>query len=79
MPQRITAAALRERIGSQPKRRVSTMSTDEAKGRLKEAAGDLTDDKDLKREGKVDRAEGAAKDKVGDAADKVKDAVTSDD
>lgn len=30
--------------------------TDEAKGRLKEAAGDLTDDERLKREGKMDRA-----------------------
>jgi uncharacterized protein YjbJ (UPF0337 family) len=55
------------------------MSTDEAKGRLKEAAGDLTDDDDLKREGKVDRAEGKAKQKVDEAADKVKDAVSSDD
>ncbi len=54
-------------------------NTDEAKGRLKEAAGDLTDDDDLKREGKVDRAEGAAKEKIDEAADKVKDAVTSDD
>ena len=33
-------------------------NTDETKGRLKEAAGDLTGDKDLKREGKVDRATG---------------------
>lgn len=31
-------------------------NADDAKGRLKEAAGDLTDDKDLRREGKVDRA-----------------------
>ena len=54
-------------------------NADEAKGRVKEAAGDLTDDKDLKREGKVDRASGEVKDKVGDASDKVKDAVTSDD
>ena len=54
-------------------------NTDDAKGRIKEAAGDLTDDDDLKREGKVDRATGAAKDKLDDAADKVKDAVTSDD
>ena len=52
---------------------------DEAKGRVKEAAGDLTDDKDLKREGKIDRATGDVKEKVGDAADKVKDTVTSDD
>ena len=46
---------------------------DEAKGRVKEAAGDLTDDKSLKNEGKVDRATGTVKDKVGDASDKVKD------
>ena len=52
---------------------------DDAKGRVKEAAGDLTDDKDLKKEGKVDQAAGTAKDKVGDAAEKVKDTVTSDD
>ena len=52
-------------------------NTDEAKGRLKEAAGDLTGDKDLKREGQVDRATGAVKDKVDDAADAVKDKVGS--
>jgi uncharacterized protein YjbJ (UPF0337 family) len=52
---------------------------DEAKGRVKEAAGDLTDDKDLKREGKIDQATSDVKDKIGDAADKAKDAVTSDD
>jgi uncharacterized protein YjbJ (UPF0337 family) len=54
-------------------------NVDEAKGRIKEAAGDLTDDKDLKREGKIDRATSDVKEKVGDAADKVKDTVTSDD
>jgi uncharacterized protein YjbJ (UPF0337 family) len=48
---------------------------DDAKGRLKEAAGDLTDNQRLKNEGKVDRATGSVKDKVGDAADKVKDVV----
>lgn len=47
---------------------------DEAKGRAKEAAGDLTDDDELKREGKVDRASSDIKEKVSDAADKVKDA-----
>jgi uncharacterized protein YjbJ (UPF0337 family) len=46
---------------------------DDAKGRVKEAAGDLTGDQDLKNEGKVDKASGAVKDKVGDVADKVKD------
>ena len=53
-------------------------NADDAKGRLKEAAGDLADDQDLKREGKIDRAEGAVKEKVDEAADKLKDAVNSD-
>jgi uncharacterized protein YjbJ (UPF0337 family) len=48
---------------------------DNAKGRVKEAAGDLSDDQSLKNEGKVDKATGSIKDKIGDAADKVKDAV----
>ena len=34
---------------------------DEAKGRTKEAAGALTDDEDLKAEGKTDRAAGKAR------------------
>jgi uncharacterized protein YjbJ (UPF0337 family) len=54
-------------------------NADEAKGRVKEAAGDLTQDKDLKREGKIDRATGDVKEKVGDASDKLKEKVTSDD
>ena len=52
---------------------------DEAKGRVKEAAGSLTGDDSLKNEGKVDRASGSVKDKVGDAADKVKDTIRGDD
>jgi uncharacterized protein YjbJ (UPF0337 family) len=51
---------------------------DEAKGRIKEAAGSLTGDDSLKNEGKVDRASGTVKDKVGDAADKAKDVVNKD-
>ncbi len=51
---------------------------DDIKGRAKEAAGDLTDNDDLKREGKVDQATGTVKDKVGDAADKVKDVLNRD-
>ena len=57
---------------------MSDGTTDDLKGRAKEAAGDLTDDDSLKNEGKVDRASGAVKDKVGDAADKVKDALRKD-
>jgi uncharacterized protein YjbJ (UPF0337 family) len=47
---------------------------DEAKGRVKEAAGSLTGDKDLKNEGKVDQAKSSVKDTV----DKVVDKVTPD-
>ena len=48
---------------------------DDAKGRIKEAAGALTDDKDLKREGKADRAAGSMKDKVERAKDWVDDKI----
>ncbi len=48
---------------------------DKAKGRVKEAAGDLTGDQSLKNEGKVDKGAGKVKNAVGDTADKVKDAV----
>jgi uncharacterized protein YjbJ (UPF0337 family) len=51
---------------------------DEAKGRTKEAAGDLTDDEKLKREGKIDRAVSNVKEKVDEVADKVKDTVSRD-
>ena len=44
----------------------------EMKGRAKQAAGDLTDDKELKREGRVDRAGARAKDTIDEAADKAK-------
>lgn len=50
-------------------------SADEAKGRVKEALGELTDDEDLKREGKLDKATGKVKDKVDEATRKVKDKV----
>ena len=54
---------------------MSDGTVDNAKGKVKEAAGDLTDDQSLKNEGKVDKAMGAVKDKIGDAADKLKDVV----
>jgi uncharacterized protein YjbJ (UPF0337 family) len=54
---------------------MSDGTVDNAKGKVKEAAGDLTDDQSLKNEGKVDKATGSVKDAVGGAADKVKDAV----
>ena len=48
---------------------------DQMKGRVKQAAGDLTDDDELRREGKRDEAAGKLKDKVDDVKDKVDDAI----
>lgn len=52
-------------------------NADEAKGRIKEAAGDLTDNDELKREGKLDQAGAKAKEKVEDAKNKVDSIVDS--
>lgn len=49
---------------------------DKAKGRIKEAAGVLTNDRALKREGKLDQLAGDVKDGVEKAVDRVKTAVT---
>ena len=51
---------------------------DEAKGRIKEAAGDLTDNDDLKREGKTDRMGATVKEKTGEVVDKAKDLLNKD-
>ena len=51
---------------------------DEGKGRLKEAAGSLTGDDDLKNEGKADRAKASVKDKVDRVAEKAKDVLDRD-
>lgn len=48
---------------------------DQAKGRIKQAAGDLTGDDRLRREGKADEMAGKAKDGLDKAADKLRDAV----
>jgi uncharacterized protein YjbJ (UPF0337 family) len=42
---------------------------DEAKGRVKEAAGAVTDDKGLKREGKADQAKSSVKGAVDRAVE----------
>lgn len=48
---------------------------DDLKGRAKEAAGDLTDDQHLKREGQIDRAGARIKEIIEEAKAKVDDAV----
>lgn len=48
---------------------------DQAKGRIKQAAGDLTDNDDLKNEGRKDEAAGKVKEAADDVKDKLDDAV----
>jgi uncharacterized protein YjbJ (UPF0337 family) len=45
---------------------------DKARGRIKEAAGSLTGDKDRKAEGRADQDKGTLKDKKGAAKDLLK-------
>ena len=49
--------------------------TDELKGRVKEAAGALTGDAKLKREGQLDQAVGRVKQTADKLIDKAKNAV----
>lgn len=51
------------------------MGLDDVKGKTKEKAGDVTGDKDLKREGQVDQGADKVKGGVGKLTDKVKDAL----
>ena len=50
-------------------------TADESKGRLKKAAGELTGNERLKREGDVDKASGKVKKATDKVADKAKDAL----
>ena len=49
--------------------------TDQIKGRIKEAAGVLTDNDRLKRKGKLDQVVGKVKKKAAKVAEKVKKTV----
>jgi uncharacterized protein YjbJ (UPF0337 family) len=51
---------------------------DDAKGRIKEAAGDVTGDDSLKNEGRADQAAGKVKDAVDSVKDKVGDILHKD-
>lgn len=53
------------------------LDADEIKGRLEQAAGNLTGDRDLAREGKVDRTASGVKQNVDRVADKVKGLLRS--
>lgn len=54
---------------------MSSSTSDKLKGRLKEAAGALTGDEDLKQEGQRDQAAAKVKDAVETVIDKAKDLV----
>jgi uncharacterized protein YjbJ (UPF0337 family) len=51
---------------------MSDKNVDEAKGRVKEAAGSLTGDESLKQEGRTDQAKASVKDTVDKVAGKAK-------
>jgi uncharacterized protein YjbJ (UPF0337 family) len=48
---------------------------DEAKGKAKQAWGDMTDDKETHAEGKRDEFKGEARQKMADVKDKAKDKI----
>jgi uncharacterized protein YjbJ (UPF0337 family) len=50
---------------------------DKISGRVKQAAGDLTDNRELRNEGKKEETSGKVKGAVDDAKDKINDAVDS--
>ena len=49
--------------------------TDKIKGRVEEAAGILTNDRQLKNRGKIDQVAGKAKEAIGNVIDKAAKAV----
>ena len=54
-------------------------NNDQVKGKVKQAVGDLTDNEDLKKEGKADEIKEfleGVKDEADDLVDKVKDKFT---
>jgi uncharacterized protein YjbJ (UPF0337 family) len=56
-----------------------TGKADQVRGRLKEAAGAITDNDELRREGKVDQAAGKTKEAVEKVIDKTKKAIQGKD
>ena len=59
-------------VPTPPRSQTMVDNLDDLKGRAKEAAGDLTDNDELKREGKVDQGKGEVKEAIDKIADKFK-------
>jgi uncharacterized protein YjbJ (UPF0337 family) len=53
-------------------------NADDMKGRAKRAAGEVTGDEDLKREGNVDKATGKVKNAADKIAEKARNVVNRD-
>ena len=53
-------------------------ATDKVKGAIKDTAGQITGDKELQVEGKLDTAKGSAHNVAGDVKDAFKDANRND-
>jgi uncharacterized protein YjbJ (UPF0337 family) len=68
---RAVASAGHTGEGDEEGRSVMTATSDQVKGRAKEAAGVVTGDKDLEAEGKSDRLTGEAEEKIDHAKDEV--------
>ena len=54
---------------------MSDHKAEDMKGRVKEAAGEITGDKGLEREGKIDQASAATKKQLDKVTDKIKEVV----
>jgi len=52
-----------------------TGKADQAKGKMKEKIGDLTDDERLRKEGAADQAAGKAREGIGEGRRKVGEAI----
>jgi uncharacterized protein YjbJ (UPF0337 family) len=81
-PARVPLRVFPRRRGGRREEIQMSGDTDKAKGHLKQAVGELTDDDDLEREGKIDEMAGRAKnvaDKAKDVIDDAKDKLTGND
>lgn len=58
-----------------PYRRKTSGSSDEMKGRLRSAYGEVAGDEEQRRKGKVEKTEGRVKEYVERASDRVKRAI----
>ena len=58
---------------------MSSGTGDKIKGRVEKAAGELTNDPNLKDRGRIDETAGKVKDGVEKGVDKVKDVLNNDD